>query len=136
MACSSHKILDLLTRPIAKSSAKQVSKRESAMSQVKRYLEQVSVDLGFEGEITDDVVEVAQDGPREPLLFQVRTGLGTVNSAGEFSDVVEEVARIPVVHENSTISSWRSVRYKGKRYQLLGGVRTPYFISLNNPLGS
>jgi len=29
---------------------------------------------------------------------------------------------------------WESVRYRGKRYQLFGGIRTPLFINLRHPL--
>ena len=29
-------------------------------------------------------------------------------------------------------SGWQSVRYAGKRYQLFGGIRTPWFITLGH----
>jgi len=31
-------------------------------------------------------------------------------------------------------SGWESVRYKGKRYQVFGGIRNPLFIDIANPL--
>lgn len=60
--------------------------------------------------------------------FAVRTGKGTINGSS-FTDVVEWVTRSTTQH-----SGWKSVRYKGKRYQLLGGFRTCYFICLDKPL--
>ena len=33
-------------------------------------------------------------------------------------------------------SGWRSVRYNSRRYQLFGGIRTPYWINPDRPLGS
>ena len=69
------------------------------------------------------------------MLFTVRTGLGTVRrmrTAGrEFTDTVERVHREPRQH-----AGWQSVRYKGARYQLHGGIRTSFFINLNNPIRS
>lgn len=63
-------------------------------------------------------------------IFDVRTGLGTINSyTGEFTDVIEKVQRVVRQHHG-----WQSVTYKGKRYQLLGGVRTNCFICLNSPI--
>lgn len=31
-------------------------------------------------------------------------------------------------------SGWQSVRFDGNRYVLRGGIRTDFFISLNNPI--
>ena len=36
-----------------------------------------------------------------------------------------------VVHE---ASGWEWVSYGGRRYQLFGGIRGPYFIDLSNPI--
>jgi hypothetical protein len=66
------------------------------------------------------------------MLFTVRTGLGTVSlHTGEFSDEVEQADRVPRQH-----AGWQSVRYKGKRYQFFGGIRTSFFIDLSNPIRS
>ena len=62
--------------------------------------------------------------------FDVRTGLGTVRmSDGTFTDIVEVAERVPRQHRN-----WQSVTYKGKRYQLFGGIHTNWFICLNSPI--
>lgn len=66
--------------------------------------------------------------PGELLQISVRSGHGSVVGR-DFNDVVEVVDRVPRFH-----SRWQSIRYKCKRYQLFGGVRTPYFICLNNPI--
>ena len=63
------------------------------------------------------------------LLISVRTGEGDLRSDMTFSDVVETVSRIPTFNVG-----WQAVTYKGGRYQLFGGVRTPYFICLNSPI--
>lgn len=67
------------------------------------------------------------------ILLTVRTGLGTVRrmriAGREFTDTVERVHREPRQH-----AGWQSVRYKRKRYQLHGGIRTSLFINLNNPI--
>ena len=57
--------------------------------------------------------------------IQVRTGKGTVTRNGEFTDVIEKICRTTIRH-----SGWKAIRYKGKMYQLFGGIRTPSFISL------
>lgn len=62
------------------------------------------------------------------MILTVRTGLGTV-SGTSFTDVVETVNRVPRMNVG-----WQAVTYRSKRYQLSGGIRTPYFICLNNPL--
>lgn len=67
----------------------------------------------------------------EDVVFRVRTGLGTVRDDGSFTDIVTTEARTPRQH-----AGWQSVRYMNKRYQLFGGIRTDYFICLNNPLKS
>lgn len=47
-----------------------------------------------------------------------------------FNDELDKVIRSPRQH-----SGWQSVRYGRKRYQLFGGIHTPYFICLNSPIG-
>ena len=42
----------------------------------------------------------------------------------------ETATRIPRHH-----SGWQSVRYKGRRYQLFGGIRGPFYITLDMPIG-
>ena len=59
----------------------------------------------------------------------VRSGEGTVTDDGSFDDTIKFADLTPVQH-----LGWQSVRYKGKRYQLRGGVSTDYFICLNNPI--
>lgn len=59
----------------------------------------------------------------------VRLGLGTVTDEVQFSDKVEIVDRVPTFNVG-----WQSVTYKGRRYQLFGGIRTPFFICLNDPI--
>jgi len=53
---------------------------------------------------------------------------GTMPESG-FPDVVEQVERTPRQH-----SRWKSVTYKGIRYQLMGGIRTNYWINLSLPI--
>ena len=60
--------------------------------------------------------------------FRVRSGKGTVTGT-TFNDIVETVTRTPI----KTVRRDRVI-YKGKRYQLMGGIRTDYFICLNNPI--
>lgn len=65
------------------------------------------------------------------IQIQVRTGLGTVTRDGNwFTDFVKTINRVPRQHKG-----WQSVTYKGKRYQLYGGVHVLSFICLNNPIG-
>lgn len=64
------------------------------------------------------------------VWIAIRTGFGTVSIyTSRFSDVVGYVWRIPRNH-----SGWCSVTYKGKRYQLFGGVYVDFFICLNRPI--
>lgn len=111
------------------------------MGRMKDFAMDVSNELGYDGELNDEVLEEAQRRLDEEsqVLLTVRTGEGTVLPAessfgdpgrGEqFTDTVEHVSRCPRQH-----SGWESVRYKGKRYQLKGGIRTGPFICLNNPI--
>ncbi len=68
------------------------------------------------------------------VIFAVRTGKGgclfrSNPSVMGFSDTIEYVRRIP-----RKMSGWECVCYKGKRYQLFGGIHTDYFIDLLNPI--
>jgi len=64
------------------------------------------------------------------VRLAVRSGIGTVLPNGDgFTDVVEWTSRVPRQH-----LGWSSVRYRGKRYQLHGRIRTPLFICLNTPI--
>lgn len=75
------------------------------------------------------IVERERQG-RMREQFHVRTGTGYPTGDGKgFTDTVEVVFRVPREHKG-----WESVRYKGKRYQLHGGIRTPLFITLTNPI--
>ena len=68
----------------------------------------------------------------QPVQLVVRSGIGRLLYNGEdpgFTDRVEIVDRIPRDH-----TGWQSIRYKSKRYQLFGGIRTPHFICLNSPI--
>lgn len=69
-----------------------------------------------------------------PLRLLIRTGVGGCQDPSWkqgvfFSDEVKTVSRVPRFHRG-----WQSVTYQCRRYQLMGGVRTPYFICLNNPI--
>ena len=78
------------------------------------------------------VVLLSQKGESEDkmeLQIVVRTGRGTVTDGRRFNDQVGIVWRIPRFNVG-----WQAVTYKRQRYQLFGGVRTPYFICLNNPI--
>lgn len=61
----------------------------------------------------------------------VRSGKGTVElHTGQFTDIVEMIDRVPRQHRN-----WQSIKYRGKRYQLFGGIHTAHFICLDSPIG-
>ena len=47
----------------------------------------------------------------------------------EFDDGIEWATRKPRIHRG-----WQSVTYKGERYQLMGGIRTQYWINLRHPI--
>lgn len=63
------------------------------------------------------------------MRLVIRSGRGTVCMDGAFTDVVDTACRNPRQH-----FGWQSVWYRGRRYQLFGGVRTDHFICLNNPI--
>lgn len=63
------------------------------------------------------------------VVFRVRSGIGTVSDDGSFTDVVATEVRTLRQH-----SGWQSVAYKGNRYRLGGGIRTDFYICLNNPI--
>lgn len=42
------------------------------------------------------------------------------------------VAYLPAIRQ---MAGWQSIRLFGKRFQLHGGIRTPYFVNLARPLG-
>ena len=70
----------------------------------------------------------------EAVRLTVRTGTGTIRYSGEeleeqFTDKIKTIWRVPRDH-----TGWQSIKYKGKRYQLFGGIRTEYFICLNSPI--
>ena len=71
-------------------------------------------------------------------MLVVRTGKGNPthdslrdnkNPMTDFTDSVEIVNRVPRQH-----SGWQSVTYKGKRYQLFGGIHVFWFICLDHPI--
>jgi hypothetical protein len=68
----------------------------------------------------------------QSVPVHVRKGTGTVwgDSSG-FHDMVEVIRRKPQERKG-----WWYVNYRNKRYQLMGGTRTPYFICTNRPLTS
>lgn len=59
----------------------------------------------------------------------VRTGHGNFDG-NNFDDVITIVHKVQKQHHG-----WRSITYNGQRYQVLGGIRTQFFICLNNPTG-
>lgn len=63
-------------------------------------------------------------------IILVRNGDGSLLDNDTFTDEVERIERMPIQHKG-----WQSVRYKGNRYQLFGGIRTERFISLKLPIG-
>lgn len=64
------------------------------------------------------------------MLIHVRQGDGNpTKDCNGFTDTTTTANREPRQHKN-----WQSVTYKGKRYQLFGGVHVPLFICLNHPL--
>jgi len=78
----------------------------------------------------------------EPVQIVVRTGTGSIiydndlrtrraleGWLPDFSDEIDRIDRIPREH-----AGWKSVRYKKRRYQLFGGIRTAFFICLNSPI--
>lgn len=67
------------------------------------------------------------DVAREVVV--VRSGKGTVDGGSSFTDIVETVVVSVRKH-----SGWESATYKGKRYQVFGGIRNPLFIVLDHPL--
>lgn len=101
------------------------------MGKMKDFAMDVSAELGFDGELNDEVLEEGQgrlEGRDVPIA--VRTGVGTFcGSSTEFTDTIDRVRRVPRLH-----TTWQSVVYKGRRYRLGGGIRTQYFICLNNPI--
>ena len=50
-------------------------------------------------------------------------------TTGDYSPVVEYINRVPRQHVN-----WRSIKYKGKKYQLFGGVRNILHINVDRPI--
>jgi hypothetical protein len=99
---------------------------------MKRFAEDVSFELGFDGELNEEVLQEAEsrlNGLLDGTPFLVRTGKGAVKEDGSFTDVVDHAVRYPQQH-----SGWQSVIYKGQRYQLFGGIRTRFFICLDNPI--
>lgn len=71
----------------------------------------------------------------DPMILTVRSGQGTLTQrslhhAGDgFTDEIETIERTPRQH-----SGWQSITYKGKRYQLMGGIRTNFWINLTLPI--
>lgn len=63
----------------------------------------------------------------DALKLVVRTDNNTGIPIGGFRDGVEWIVRIP-----RQFSGWQGIRYKGKLYQLWGGIRTSYWIRLNH----
>lgn len=61
---------------------------------------------------------------QEPTTFEVHCGYGGDSLRGYAARVVNHA------------DGWCWVRYAGKRYQLLGGIRRAPFINLENPLKS
>ena len=58
------------------------------------------------------------------------SGIKLWRSSNPITYLCKTVNRIPRQHVG-----WQSVVYKGKRYRLGGGIRTDYFINLDNPIG-
>ena len=72
---------------------------------------------------------IAMDEPQKKFAFTAeRRGWRHVPYTRnlEFSDTVEYVQRAVRQH-----NGWQSIVYKGRRYQLHGGIRTCHFICLH-----
>lgn len=52
-----------------------------------------------------------------------------VKNGNDGFKIVDEIARTVRNH-----AGWQSVTYKGRRYQLFGGIRNAHFIDIANPL--
>jgi MoaA/NifB/PqqE/SkfB family radical SAM enzyme len=66
---------------------------------------------------------------QEKMTLDVRSGRGNPQPDGSFDDTIETVER-----SIRQPSGWQSVRYKGQRFQLYGGIRTNWFINVNLPI--
>jgi hypothetical protein len=54
----------------------------------------------------------------------VRTGRGThTTDCNGFTDTIEVVRRVPQPRKG-----WAAINYRGRRFQLHGGTRVPFFI--------
>ena len=69
----------------------------------------------------------------EPIGIHIRTGCGSISYRDEdpcrFTDYQGLIWRVPRDHVG-----WQSVKHNNQRYQLFGGIRTPFFICLNSPI--
>lgn len=63
-------------------------------------------------------------GNRKSVVFEIKDGTDGYR-------IIGTAKRIPRDH-----SGWQSVTYRGKRYQLYGGIYTPLFINISNPLSN
>lgn len=56
------------------------------------------------------------------------------NAVFEVRDDTHSPALITIARAVRQHSGWQSVRFAGRRYQLFGGIRGPYYINLSQPL--
>ena len=63
------------------------------------------------------------------IEMKIVSGIKLWRSSNSITYLCKTVSRIPRQH-----SGWQSVRFDGNRYVLRGGIRTDFFISLNNPI--
>lgn len=62
--------------------------------------------------------------------YYVRGADSQVRSDNEYFTNIVEIRTSAVTQHKG----WQSVSYEGRRYQLYGGIRTPNWISLDNPI--
>ena len=79
----------------------------------------------------------------EELFVLVRSGGGIINrhTSGhtEFTDETDRIWVVPTFHDPEMIDGelrrgWQSIAYDDRNYQLFGGIRTPFWINLQNPI--
>lgn len=72
----------------------------------------------------------------EELFVLVRTGGGQIDQrTSGFTDETDGIWVVPTFHDpEGKGRGWQSIVYDSRDYQLFGGVRTPFWINLQNPI--
>lgn len=66
--------------------------------------------------------------------FVYRSDVPDKDAAFEVRNDTRAPALFTLVRAVRQHSGWQSVRYAGRRYQLCGGIRGPYYINLSRPI--